>query len=147
MVKIKNDVDLKEFIYWINNYQPSENDYNFYMITNDGEYEIIPIYNEYNEVHELDIKEDGENILDAFNLTVVTEAGYSIIKREDTQTSAKQILEEIESYIRFKIEGIRIKFNTYEELCSNEGNFGGYVNLKDVLDKLEKLKEGNNDES
>lgn len=78
---IKDNVDLKEFVYWINNYQPDENDYCFYITIDNEQYEIVPIYNIFNEVHELDFKGSYENIFDEYDLTIILIAKYSIIER------------------------------------------------------------------
>lgn len=78
LFKTKKEMYLKEFIDKINKEQLDSKNYNFYMVVEDEKYEIEPVYDIYNYVHELIFKEDGDEITSMFNLTDIVIAKYLI---------------------------------------------------------------------
>lgn len=77
----KEEMDLKEFVTKINKEQLTIKDYNFYMIVNDEEYEIEPVYTTDGRLHEIELEEDYDDIFEEFDLIDIVNARY-FIKRK-----------------------------------------------------------------
>lgn len=61
----------------------SISDYEFYMIIDDIEYEIAPIYTTDCRLAEIELKEDCDDIFGEFALSDIVNAEYFIKKKDD----------------------------------------------------------------
>lgn len=63
----------------------SVSDYEFYMIIDGIEYEIIPIYTTDCRLVEIELEEDCDNIFEEFNLIDIVNAKYFIKRCKDVK--------------------------------------------------------------
>lgn len=76
-------MNLIKFVNKINKEQAIPRDYNFYMVVDEEEYEIIPVYAMLtDQLVELILKEDGDNINNSFNVIDIVNADYYMEKVE-----------------------------------------------------------------